>query len=268
MARAGPVGPIGFPEMYERWLVPPLFRPWVDDTFEAIGLAPADRVLDVACGTGIVARVARERLGAAAVVVGVDVNPGMLAVARTTAPAIDWREGDVRTLPLAATEQFDVVVCQQGLQFMADKPAAVAAMRGALAPRGRMALLTWRPLEDVPLFKALHGVCERHLGPVVDRRHSFGHAEPLAALLREAGMREPRVRTLRRAIRVEDAAIFIRLNAMALVGMSPDATQMDSASRASTVARVVDDSAAIVARFSSAGSLVFDLSTNLATGLV
>src|SRR5919106_2329164 len=82
-----------FPEMYERWLVGPLFRPWAEMTLDELDLSSGDRVLDIACGTGIVARVARERLGEAGNVVGIDVSLDMLAVARAVAPNIDWREG-------------------------------------------------------------------------------------------------------------------------------------------------------------------------------
>lgn len=80
-----------FPETYEQALVGPLFQPWVDSLLEDVELGPGDRVLDIACGTGIVARLAKERLGATGRVVGVDVNPQMLAVARRVVPTIDWR---------------------------------------------------------------------------------------------------------------------------------------------------------------------------------
>jgi ubiquinone/menaquinone biosynthesis C-methylase UbiE len=133
------MGQASFPEMYERWLVGPLFRPWAEVTFEELKLFPGDRVLDIACGTGIVARVARERLGAAGYVVGIDINVEMLAVARTVAPGIDWRVGNASGLPLHESEQFDVIVCQQGLQFFPDKRAAAAEMRRALAQGGRLA---------------------------------------------------------------------------------------------------------------------------------
>ena len=106
-----------FPQMYEQWLVGPLFRPYAEVLVERARLTPADRVLDVACGTGIVARLAAQRIGDNGLVVGVDISPQMLAVARTVAPEIDWREGDVSALPVADGERFDVVLCQQGLQF-------------------------------------------------------------------------------------------------------------------------------------------------------
>jgi ubiquinone/menaquinone biosynthesis C-methylase UbiE len=127
-----------FPEMYERWLVDPLFRPWAEMTLEELELSPGDRVLDIACGTGIVARVAKERLGDAGCIVGIDINSDMLAVARAAAPRIDWREGNASALPLREGEQFDVVVCQQGMQFFPDKPAAAAQMRRALVKGGRL----------------------------------------------------------------------------------------------------------------------------------
>ena len=118
-----------FPEMYERFLVGPLFQPWADVLLDRVSLAAGDRVLDVACGTGIVARRAKERLGEAGQVVGVDVSPQMLTIARDVAPDIDWREGNASALPVGAAEKFDVVVCQQGLQFFPDKSAASAQMR-------------------------------------------------------------------------------------------------------------------------------------------
>ena len=91
-----------FPEVYEEALVGPLFRPWVDELLDDVELRPGDSVLDVACGTGIVARVAKDRLMGMGRVVGVDVNPQMLTVARRLAPTIDWREGGAAGLLRAA----------------------------------------------------------------------------------------------------------------------------------------------------------------------
>jgi hypothetical protein len=140
-----------FPEMYERHLVGPLFQPWAEMTLEEIKLSPGDRVLDIACGTGIVARLAKERLGDDAYVVGVDLSPDMLAVARTVAPGIHWREGSASALPLRDEERFDVVVCQQGLQFFGDKAAAAAQMRRALVPGARV---RWPPGAPMTRFRS------------------------------------------------------------------------------------------------------------------
>jgi ubiquinone/menaquinone biosynthesis C-methylase UbiE len=187
-----------FAEMYERWIVGPLFRPWAEITLEEVNLAQSDHVLDIACGTGIVARVAKERLGGAGCVVGVDLSPEMLAVARAVASGIDWREGNASALPLRDGEKFDVVICQQGLQFFQDKPAAAAEMRRALVNGGRLAVATWRADDEIPFMRQLRRVAERHLGAIVDQRHCFGDASRLEALIRDAGFHEVRVRTISR----------------------------------------------------------------------
>lgn len=163
-----------FPELYERALVGPLFHPFAEVLLDRVALAPGDRVLDIGCGTGIVARLARTRLGGKGRVAGIDLSPQMLDVARRVAPDIEWREGNAGALPLKDGETFDVVVCQQGLQFFPDKPAAAREMRRALAEGGRLVVATWLPLEDVPFCLALHRNAERHLGPFVDPRHGFG----------------------------------------------------------------------------------------------
>jgi ubiquinone/menaquinone biosynthesis C-methylase UbiE len=263
-----PFAGLSFPEMYEQSLVGPLFRPWVDDMLAEVGLTPGDRLLDVACGTGVVARVARERLGGSGTVVGVDLSPAMLAVARRNGNGIDWREGDAGALPLRGDERFDVVVCQQGMQFFSDRAAAARQMRRALAPGGRLGVSTWRPDTEVPVCEELRHVAERHLGPIIDRRHGLGEAGPLEDLLREAGFQAIRSRTLTRTIRFEDGAVFVRLNAMALVGMSGAAKEMEDDARERAVAAIVRDSAGVLQANTDGTGFAFQLSTNLITARV
>ena len=252
-----------FPEMYERWLVGPLFRPWAEIALEEVGLSKGDRVLDIACGTGIVARVAKERLGEAGHVVGVDMSADMLSVARAVAPGIDWRSGSAGTLPLQENEQFDVIVCQQGLQFFPDKPAAAAQMRRALKSGGRLAVSTWRPDDEIPLFRELRGVAERHLGAIADQRHGFGDASALEALFHDAGFRNVRSMTITRTIRFEDGAPFVRLNTMALVGMSAGGKTMADADRKRVVETIIAESAPVIQRYADGSGLAFELSANL-----
>jgi ubiquinone/menaquinone biosynthesis C-methylase UbiE len=254
-----------FPEMYERLLVGPLFRPWAELTLDAVALASGDRVLDIACGTGIVARMAKERLGEAGGVVGIDISPAMLAVARSVAPGIDWREGNADALPLQEGEQFDPVVCQQGLQFFADKAAAAAQMRRALAKGGRLAVTTWRSDDEIPFLRELRRVAERHLGGIADQRHSFGEAATLEALLRGAGFHEVGVSTISRTMRFPDGMVFLRMNAMALVGMSATGKTMDDQGRQRMTETIVSDSLPVLSAYSDGSGLAFALSTNLAT---
>lgn len=254
-----------FAEMYERSLVGPLFRPWAELVVAQVDPRPGERFLDVACGTGIVARVARERLCGGATIVGIDVNPLMLAVARNAASDIDWREGDAGALPPEAGEQFDIVVCQQGLQFFADKPAAVRQMRRALAPGGRLAVSTWRPDEEMPLQHELRRIAERHLGAIVDRRHAFGLAGPVETLLREAGFHEVRSATQACRVCFSDGQAFIRANAMALMGMSAASKEMSDDQRERILAAIVNDSAAIALANTDGEGLAFETSANVAT---
>jgi ubiquinone/menaquinone biosynthesis C-methylase UbiE len=255
-----------FPAMYEQWLVGPLFRPWAEVMLDRLSPVHGDRVLDIACGTGIVARLAHDRVGPGGAVVGVDVSPGMLEVARAVAPGITWRDGSALDLPLAVGERFDVVTCQQGLQFFPDRAAAAHQMRRALAPGGRLGVATWRPAGEIAMFLQLQAVAERHLGPVVDQRHAFGDGGQLGALLEDAGIRDVRVETVTRTLRFDDGATFVRMNTMALVGMSAEAKAMTEEARAATVAAIVRDSADVLASFADGAAAVFDISSNVAIG--
>lgn len=254
-----------FPEMYERSLVQPLFRPFAEVLLQRVGLRSGQRVLDIACGTGIVARLARERLGDSARVVGVDLSAPMLAIARAVAPDIDWREGIAGALPLGSDELFDAVLCHQGLQFFSDRPAAACEMRRVLAPNGALAIATWRPVEEIPFFRELHAVAVRHIGPIVDQRHCFGDATAIKVLLTGAGFRDVRVETVSRMLRFADHAL-VGMNAMALVGMSQASKTMDEEARARAVAAIIEDSAAVLPPYSDGKGLAFELSTNVATG--
>src|SRR5437667_1692341 len=120
-------------EIYDRHMVPAMLASWVPALLDLVTLKPGERVLDVACGTGVVARQAASRAGAGGQVVGLDLNGDMLALARALGPAVEWREGNAMTLPFAASA-FDVVVCQQGLQFFPDCGQALREAHRVLVP--------------------------------------------------------------------------------------------------------------------------------------
>ena len=265
-APAGAPAP-SFPELYERLLVGPLFTPWAERLLDGMALAPGSRVLDVACGTGIVARLAAERLGAGARVVGVDRTPPMLAVARAVAPEIDWREGDAAELPVGEDETFDAVVCHQGLQFFADRLAAVREMRRVLAPGGRVGIGVWRSREENGLWNDLDIVAQRFVGHFDDVRHGFTDEDALARLLIDAGFQGVEVTptTLETRFEIEPAALA-RLNAGAVVGMTPAGKAMSEAERAALVERIVDASLPEVERYRSGGVIAFPTSANIANG--
>jgi ubiquinone/menaquinone biosynthesis C-methylase UbiE len=254
-----------FPEIYERELVEPLFRPWAEILLDRTGLSAGDRVLDVACGTGIVARLARARVGGRGRVVGVDVNPQMLAVARAVAPEIEWREGSAESLPVEAGERFDAVLCHQGLQFFPDRPGAVRQMRRVLVPNGRLGVATWRPVDAIPFIQEMQRVAERHVGAIADRRHGFGDGAAIQQLLVDAGFTEVQVETVSHRIRFADRLTFVRLNAMAIVGMSAAAPTLGDEQRAQAVATIAQESSGSLKPYSDGNGIAFELSSIVAT---
>ena len=131
------------PEVYERYKVPSVHGHVARHLLERVELRPGQSVLDVACGTGIVARLAAPRVAPSGRVTGLDLNKGMLDVARACATKagleIEWREGDGSSLPFAASS-FEVVTCSQGLQFFPDKVRALREMWRVAAPGGALAL--------------------------------------------------------------------------------------------------------------------------------
>ena len=112
---------------YEKDFVPAIFAQWPPVLAEVAGMKPGDRVLDVACGTGILARDAADRVGSTGRVTGFDLNEAMLAVARRLRAEINWRQGDAGKLPFE-DGAFDVVVSQFALMFFPDQVAALREM--------------------------------------------------------------------------------------------------------------------------------------------
>lgn len=133
-------------QRYECVVARHIFRPWATLLADAARLRHGERVLDLACGTGLVARVAAQRVGPDGRVTGVDLNPGMIAVARSLAAPegarIEWLEGDALAIPLADAS-VDAVLCQQGLQFFPDQGLAFREMRRVLKRGGRLAVSVW-----------------------------------------------------------------------------------------------------------------------------
>jgi ubiquinone/menaquinone biosynthesis C-methylase UbiE len=120
-----------------------ILRPWAQLLVDAAAVAKGERVLDLACGTGLVARVAAQRVGPKGHVIGIDLNPAMIGVAQSLPPAdIEWREGSALAIPLP-DESVVVVLCQQGLQFFPDKALALREMQRVLVRGGRVALSVW-----------------------------------------------------------------------------------------------------------------------------
>jgi len=265
MSEANLFSSMTFPEIYERILVQPLFRPFAEELVARLEPAAGDSLLDVACGTGIVARIGREKLGRGARIVGVDAAPPMLAVARSAEATVDWRQGSAMSLPVPEGERFSLITCHQGLQFFPDKPTAVREMRRVVAPGGRIAVACWVALSELPAARELNEIAERHVGPIADSRHSFGDAQALEALLVDAGFTHVRVDTVSHDVRLGDGALYARLNAMAVIGMTAKGKTMNDVERAELAGRIAADSQDLIARLTTNGAFMFPLTSNIAT---
>jgi ubiquinone/menaquinone biosynthesis C-methylase UbiE len=253
-------------EMFEQFFGPAIFKPWAGVVLEYAAPQPGERVLDLACATGIVARHVAPVVGAHGKVVAADINPDMLAVGRALpAPpgaVIEWRVEDATALDLP-DGAFDLVVCQQGVQFFGDRAAAVREMRRVLAPGGRVVLSVWQPLAVHPVYEALFRASARHLGVHVSdiaTPFSFGDAAQLRALLREGGFR--RVEIIPRTLPAHFAAAeqFVQLTVLAGAAVTPDAADADTAIRDALADAVARETHAIIQQYRDGDGLRFPLS--------
>lgn len=177
-------------ERYERF-VAPVMRPFVEALIARTDLAPGMSVLDVACGTGFVARRALESVGVSGRVVGLDLNPVMIAMAGATpAPGeIQWIEASALDMPLPDAG-FDAVLCQQGIQFMPDRSDAVREMRRVAREGGIVATTFFTPLSGQPYFSAQLALLKELLGTAV-LAHAFEvDPDQMRAEFEDAGLRD------------------------------------------------------------------------------
>ena len=189
------------PGNYERYLVPAYFAAFAENLVNRAAVGPGDHVLDMACGTGIVGRSATSLVGYTGKVVGLDVAPGMLEIARSRSlppnarVEIEWQEGDVVNMPFG-DGSFHVVICQQGIQFFSDPSSALSEVKRVLSPGGRIAFSVWRPIQYSPGFLVLAEALGRHIGKevgdMIKTLFSFD-PERIRSLITEAGFKEPRI---------------------------------------------------------------------------
>ncbi|WP_372617246.1 methyltransferase domain-containing protein [Falsiroseomonas sp.] len=178
-------------EIYDGFFVPALFRQWAPRMAEAARLAPGERVLDIACGTGVLAREAALRVAPGGAVVGLDRNVDMLAVAERRAPELEWRLGRAEALPFADAS-FDAAVGQFGLMFFEDRIAALREQWRVLKPGGRLAVAVWGALEQSPGYAAMAALLRDLFGPRIANElrapFALGDAAALRALFDQAGI--------------------------------------------------------------------------------
>jgi ubiquinone/menaquinone biosynthesis C-methylase UbiE len=230
------------PENYERFFVPTIGEPLAHDLICLAALRPGERVLDVACGTGSVARLAAQQVGPNGTIAGLDANPGMLAVARSVTPedmSIEWYQSSAEDMPLP-DEAFDVVLCQLGLQFMPDKLAALREMRRVLVPGGRLILNV--PGPTAKTFAVLVKAMEQHIGPqaagFVTQVFSLHDTSEIQKLLGDANFRNIAIQADQKTLTLPPPKEFLwqYVHSTPLAGM---VAQVDEEARAALERDVV-----------------------------
>ena len=226
-------------------MVPTLFGPCARNLIQVADLKPGERVLDVGCGTGIVAREVAERLGGSGTVTGLDLSPNMLAVARAAANragfVIEWRQGNAEQLPFAQST-FDLVLCQFALMFVSDKAAALAEMRRVLTENGRVLVSVWQRLDRHPFYQTLHEIIQERIGvSALQDIFALGSANDLRALAVDAGFRRVEIEPFSLTARFPNPDAFIAGEIEVDTASIPSMQHLNAEAREAIVTAITED---------------------------
>jgi ubiquinone/menaquinone biosynthesis C-methylase UbiE len=204
------------PEAYEQYIVPAWMDAWARALVEGLGIKRGEHLLDLACGTGVVARRAAALTGVAGSVSGFDLDGAMLAVAQRHAteeglPWITWHQGQVHALPFQDAS-FNAVACQHGLQFFPDRSAALREIHRVLVPGGRLAVSVWRSLDRCPFLAIVAKALEMELGidpQVFQASCALADRDELRRLISGAAFRDVHIRLEVQVARYPSLADFL-----------------------------------------------------------
>lgn len=257
-------------EVYEQYLGRSIADPFTHVLLEIAAPKQGESVLDLASGTGSIARHVAPMVGRDGRVVAVDLNPAMLAVGRAApAPAgatIEWQEGDAVSLDLP-TDAFDLIVCQQGLQFFSDRTAAAQEIRRVLRPSGRVVISVWQALARHPIYEALFEATIRHLGAplsAVDVSFSLSDPEELQDILRTAGFERIQITPRSLDVTLNQPELFVQLTVMGAATSIPVFARLGSPVQAVLVKAVSAEIDPIIQRHIRGDELTFAMHTNIA----
>ena len=249
-------------EVYEQRFVPALFEPWSRIVVGAAQIEPNQQVLDVACGTGVLARAAADRVGPGGKVSGLDPNAEMLAEARRKNRSIEWRDGRAEALPWPG-ETFDAVVSQFGMMFFDSPSDALREMMRVLRPGGHLAVAVCDALDRSPGYAALAALLQALFGQqVADAFRApfvLGDLPRLHALCEQAGIADARIRQHRGTASfasIDDLVSTERACAWTLGGLLDDAQ----------FAQLLDGAQQVLAPFAGDdGKVAFDMPALIVT---
>jgi ubiquinone/menaquinone biosynthesis C-methylase UbiE len=259
------------PELYERYLVPVVTLQWARDLVARVQVRRGDRLLDVACGTGVVARLAAKRVAHGGRVAGLDLNAGMLAVARSVSQAaavpIEWYQGSALALPFDEGE-FGVVLCQFGLQFFPDPAMGLREMRRVLAPEGRVGVSVFAEIDRSPVAHAFSDALDRRLGEGASaakrKEHALADQDALRLLFREAGFTRIVIETVAKTSRYPSVSGYVRFQLQA-TPLADVLGRYDQSHRDRLTTLLVEELEGTLAPFAGERGLAFPQVAHIAT---
>lgn len=254
-------------ETYESYMVPVLFAPWALRLIQSANIQPGDRVLDVGCGTGVVSRLIASDVNFHGTITGLDLSPNMLAVAHAKAEKqalkIDWHEGRVESMPFQ-NGSFDLVVCQQALQFFADCKLALSEVRRVLTTDGRFVLSVWQGLDRHPFYVKLHDVIQKRFGMSgVETIFELGDAETVRGLLTNAGFQDLKIEPVSMTARFPDPEGFLAGEIDVDTACIPSMQHLDAKERQRITADIGDEMAAELEEVTDKDHVVITFHANI-----
>jgi len=248
-------------EMYERVFVPAIFEQWTVPLLDAAGVQPGHRLLDVACGPGVLARRAADRVGPTGRVVGLDLNEGMLTVARRLRPDLEWRLGDAAALPFPP-QAFDAVLCQSALMFFPDATRALREMSRVCRVGGTVGVQVYAALDSQPGYGPWVDVVAQHAGrEAVDLLGTYwvhGRLDALVGRFTAAGLDVVDVHTTTGVARWESVEQMVHIE----ISGTPLATRISD----DVYTRILEDSRTTLAPHLSPDGVEVPLAAHLVIG--
>jgi ubiquinone/menaquinone biosynthesis C-methylase UbiE len=249
---------------YEALFVPALVGQFAPKVADAARVVKDDRVLDVACGTGILAREMLKRVGTGGRVVGVDAVPGMIEVAQQIVPAVEWRQGKAESLPFP-DGSFDAVVCQFGLMFFTDRAQAIGQMLRVLSSRGRFAVAVWNSLQNIPAYATVVQLFERTGGQqAADALRApfvLGDPNELRELFADAGAESIEVTTH------SGTALFPGIRVMVEADLRGWLPVMGVTLSEEQISQILNEAESVLDAYATSdGQVRFDISAHIVTG--
>lgn len=246
---------------YEALHVNALFRQWTQPMLDAARVGPGNRVLDVACGTGVLARGAQQRVGATGSVTGVDIDAGMLAVAEEIEPAVEWVHAEAGALPLP-DDSFDSAISQFGLMFFPDRATAIDEMVRCTRPGGGIAIAVWGALERSGAYPtAVEILMNRAGSAAADALRApfcLGNPDDLREVVEQSTADTVRIETHNGTARFPDIRTMMEAELrgwLPLLGVNLDE---------GTIADVLRDAERELGHLSTPEGMVFDIQAHIA----